>query len=161
MCSEYPSNTKERRQYVDGYFNMRYQISWTSQLFLLLKYEVKGIVHPKMKMLSSFTHPQVVPNLYECLCSAEHKGRYYVGNIMWETEWFWGTIDFHSMFFSYYGSHCCTKTAWLQTFFRIYSFVFGRTQTFIQVWNYLRVSKWWQHFHFWVNYPFKLKANFV
>ncbi len=36
----------------------------------------KGIVHPKMKILSSFTHPQVVPNLYECVCSAEHKGRY-------------------------------------------------------------------------------------
>ncbi len=29
-----------------------------------------------MNILSSFTHPQVVPNLYECLCSAEHKGRY-------------------------------------------------------------------------------------
>ncbi len=29
-----------------------------------------------MKILSSFTHPQVVPNLYECLCFAEHKGRY-------------------------------------------------------------------------------------
>ncbi len=37
---------------------------------------IKGIVHPKMKILSSFTHPQVVPNLYQCLCSAEHKGRY-------------------------------------------------------------------------------------
>ncbi len=37
---------------------------------------LKGIVHPKMKILSSFTHPQVVPNLYECRCSAEHKGRY-------------------------------------------------------------------------------------
>ncbi len=36
----------------------------------------KGIVHPKMKILSSFTHPQVVPNLYECVCSAEHKERY-------------------------------------------------------------------------------------
>ncbi len=30
-----------------------------------------------MKILSSFTHPLVVPNLYECICSAEHKGRYY------------------------------------------------------------------------------------
>ncbi len=40
--------------------------------FLLLK----EIVHPKMKILSSFTHPQVVSNLYEFLCSAEHKGRY-------------------------------------------------------------------------------------
>ncbi len=38
--------------------------------------QLKGIVHPKMKILSSFTPPQVVPNLYECLCSAEHKGRY-------------------------------------------------------------------------------------
>ncbi len=38
--------------------------------------QFKGIVHPKMKILSSFTPPQVVPNLYECVCSAEHKGRY-------------------------------------------------------------------------------------
>ncbi len=29
---------------------------------------LKGTVHPK-------THPQVDPNLYECVCS-EHKGRY-------------------------------------------------------------------------------------
>ncbi len=36
----------------------------------------KGIVHPKMKFRSSFTPPQVVPNLYEVLCSAEQKGRY-------------------------------------------------------------------------------------
>ncbi len=36
---------------------------------------LKGTVHPKMKILSSFTHPQVDPNLYECVCS-EHKGRY-------------------------------------------------------------------------------------
>ncbi len=26
--------------------------------------------------MSSFPHPQVVPNLYECLCSAEHKDSY-------------------------------------------------------------------------------------
>ncbi len=32
---------------------------------------LKGTVHPKMKILSSFTYPQVVPNLYECLCSEE------------------------------------------------------------------------------------------
>ncbi len=28
-----------------------------------------------MKILSSFTQPKVVPNLYECVCY-EHKGRY-------------------------------------------------------------------------------------
>jgi len=33
---------------------------------------VKGIVHFKLKMMSSFTHPQVVSNLNEFLSSAEH-----------------------------------------------------------------------------------------
>jgi len=37
---------------------------------------IKGLVHPKMKILSVFTHPYVVPNLYVFFCSAEHKGRY-------------------------------------------------------------------------------------
>ncbi len=37
---------------------------------------LKGIVHPKNKILSSFTPPRVVPNLYECICSDECKGRY-------------------------------------------------------------------------------------
>ncbi len=55
----------------------------------------------------------------------------------------------------YYRSQWCPRTALFPTFFRTSSFVFSRTKTFIQVWNYLRVSKWWQNFHFWVNYPFK------
>ncbi len=75
--------------------------------------------------------------------------------VMWETEQFWGTIDFHSIFISYYGSQWCPKTVWLQTFFKISSFVFGRTKKLIQVWNYMKASKWWQNFHFWVNYRFK------
>ncbi len=37
----------------------------------------KGIVHPKMKMLSSFTHPHVISNLYEFLSYVEHKRRYF------------------------------------------------------------------------------------
>ncbi len=48
----------------------------------------------------------------------------------------------------------CPKTAWLQTFFKISSFVFGRTKKFIHVRNYLRVSKWWQNLNILVNYPF-------
>ncbi len=39
-------------------------------------HSIKGIVHQKKKIRSSLTHPQVFPILYECLCSAEHKGRY-------------------------------------------------------------------------------------
>jgi len=36
----------------------------------------KEILHQKMKVLSSYTHPHVVSNLYEFLSSAEQKGRY-------------------------------------------------------------------------------------
>jgi len=42
----------------------------------LLSLLIKGLVHPKMKILSSFTHPHVVSNLYVFICSAEDKGRY-------------------------------------------------------------------------------------
>jgi len=38
---------------------------------------IKGRLHPKMKILSSFTHPQVVANLNEFLSSVEHKGKYF------------------------------------------------------------------------------------
>ncbi len=72
------------------------------------------------------------------------------------TRLFWGTIDFHSRKNKYYGSQWCPRTALFPTFFRISSFVFSRTKTFIQIWDYLRVIKWWQNFYFWVNYPFKL-----
>jgi len=37
---------------------------------------VKGLVHPKMKILSVFTHPHFVQNLYVFIWSAIHKGRY-------------------------------------------------------------------------------------
>ncbi len=117
---------------------------------------LKGIVHPKMKILS-FTHSQVVSNpvWMSLFCWTQRK-------IFWRKfviRLFWGTIDFHSRKKNkkHYGSQWCPRTALFPTFFRISSFVFSRTKTFIQVWNYLRVSKWWQNFHFWVNYPFKSK----
>ncbi len=31
----------------------------------------------------------------------------------------------------------------------------SKAKKFLQVWKYLRGSKGWQNFHFWVNYPFK------
>ncbi len=37
--------------------------------------------------------------------------------------------------------------------------MFSRTKKWIQVWNYSRGSKWWQSFHFWVNYPFNYNSN--
>ncbi len=37
----------------------------------------KGTVHPKMKILASFTHSQIILNLYEFLSSVEHKRSYF------------------------------------------------------------------------------------
>ncbi len=34
-----------------------------------------GLVHPKIKIVSSF-YSTFVPNLYECISSAEHKIKY-------------------------------------------------------------------------------------
>jgi len=34
-----------------------------------------------MKILSSFTHPQVVPNLYEFISSVEHKKKDILNNV--------------------------------------------------------------------------------
>ncbi len=96
----------------------------------------------QMKILSTFTHPEVVPNLYECLCSVEHKGRYSEKSVNQSSSGAPLTsIVSLGKKMSYYGSQRCPKTAWLQTFFKIYSFVFGRTKKFIQVLNYFRVSK--------------------
>ncbi len=72
---------------------------------------------------------------------------------MWGTEQFWGTIDFNSICF-----FLLWKSMVPKTFFKISSFVFSRTKKFIQVWKYSRVSKWWQNFHFCVNYPFNRAA---
>ncbi len=38
---------------------------------------IKGIVHPKIKMLSSFTPPHVIPNLFTFFSYVEHKRRYF------------------------------------------------------------------------------------
>ncbi len=124
---------------------------WRTKISDSVCNDLKGIVHPKMKILSSFTHPQVVPNLYECLCSAEHKGRYSEerGKQSSSGAPLTSTVLFPTMEVN--GAPKQPGYKLLQNIF----LVFGRTKKFIQVWNYLRVSKWWQHFHFWVNYPFK------
>jgi len=52
--------------------------------------KLKWILHPKMKILSSFTHPQVdKPVWVSFFCWTQRK-------IFWRTI---GTIDFHSIFF--------------------------------------------------------------
>ncbi len=110
-----------------------------------------------MKILSSFTYPQVVPNLYECVCSAEHKGRYseecgkqsssgapltsivYIFFLTMEVNGAPKQPDYKLS--SKYLPLCSAE----------------KKIKIIQVWNYLRLSKWWRNFHFWVNYLFKFK----
>jgi len=46
-----------------------------------------------MKILSVFTHPHVVPNLYVFICSAEHKGRYLEESVSKHISI---PIDYHS-----------------------------------------------------------------
>ncbi len=55
---------------------------------------VNGTLHPKMKILSPFTHPPLVPNQYEFLSSAEHKSRYFEECV---TKLLTVAIDFNSM----------------------------------------------------------------
>ncbi len=55
----------------------------------LSRYELKEKVHPKMKILSSFTHPQVVPNLYEFVLPNTKED---ILKKVWKQ--FWGTVDF-------------------------------------------------------------------
>lgn len=40
-----------------------------------------------------------------------------------------------------------------------YIFVFYRRKSVIQVRSDIRVSKWWQNFHFWMIYPFDNDEN--
>ncbi len=73
---------------------------------------------------------------------------------MWETEQFWGTIDFHNIYFFPMKSMVPQNSLVTNFLFRIYFFVFSRINKWIQVWNYMKVSKWWQNSNYWVNYPF-------
>ncbi len=42
-------------------------------IITIIWFHLKGIVHPKMKILSLITHPHVVPNLKDLCSSSEHK----------------------------------------------------------------------------------------
>ncbi len=88
-------------------------------LNLVILFLLKGIVHPKMKSLSSFTRTSVDPKLYGTRSSVEHK--------------IWRMLG--------------TETDLLSTFFKISSFVFHRGKKVVQIWNNTRVTKWWQTFY--------------
>lgn len=102
-----------------------------------------------MKLLSSFTHPYIVPRLYGWPSSVEHKRQYF--------EKCFSVFFFKSIQWKSIG----TKTAWFQTFFKISYFVFHRRKKCIPGWPNMRVSKWWQNCPFWVNYPIKASSHWT
>ncbi len=97
---------------------------------------VKGIVDPKNHHLLSLKLFQSCMNVFVLLNTKEDILKNVGNRAVLGHHWL------PSYFFSYYGSQWCPKTAWIQTFFKISSFVFSITKKFIQVWNYLRPSKW-------------------
>ncbi len=102
-----------------------------------------------MKILLSFTLPYVVPNLWKFISYVEHKRRYF--DEFWRAKRLLVPIDFHS--------RERNTMDGLPVFFQISSFMFNTRKKLIQVWNDMRVSKWSQKFHFWVNYSFKMAAK--
>ncbi len=62
------------------------------QQYEISKLDLKGIA--QMTIMSPFTHPQVIPRMSLC-CWTQRK----IFWRMWETEQFWDTIDYHSIYF--------------------------------------------------------------
>jgi len=58
-----------------------------------------------------------------------------------KNDWYFGTIDFHSIYFLLWKSMVPITTDWFQSFFKISSFVFSRRKKLMQVCNNLRVTK--------------------
>ncbi len=81
--------------------------------------------------------------------SVEHKRRYF------EIKELINAIDIYSMETKYYESHWGLESVWLSTLFKVFCDRVCSTEELIQVWNTWGVIKWWQNFHFRVNYFFK------
>ncbi len=63
-------------------------------------------------------------------------------------------IDFHIIYIPSVEVNGDQQLFGISKFFKISSFVFSIRKKLIPVWNDMRMNKWWQHFHFWVNYFF-------
>jgi len=88
-----------------------------------------------MKILSSYTRPQVVANLYEILSSAENKGIHFEERLEPNSCLAPLTCIVVTKIL------CKSMEPKFQSFFKISSFVFSRRKKLIQVCNNLRVSK--------------------
>ncbi len=53
------------------------------------EFEIKGLLHPKMKILSLITYPQVFPNLKKLCSTSENNLRYFGWKTggLWKSHW--------------------------------------------------------------------------
>lgn len=64
----------QHNHYLHQYMLKQMQYFWNTRV---CRTAVKGIVQTKMRVLSSFAHPHVVPNLHDFCSFAEHKKGYF------------------------------------------------------------------------------------
>ncbi len=109
-----------------------------------LQFVLKGVVHPKMKILSLFTHLPLVPNLCESLPSAclQHKQVHMCKNVGNQTVAIDLTITIKWKQMASINGLITVALSLV---------VFNSWKKFIQVWNKIRMGIWWQNFHFWIN----------
>ncbi len=101
-----------------------------------------------MQILSSFTHPQVVPNLHKFLSLSKHKRKYFetkhcwfpLTSVVWKKKILWKSMGTRNSIFSKLLLLCLEKKL-------------------IQVWNNLRVGKQWQNLHFEWTIPLNIQRD--
>jgi len=89
---------------------------------------LKGIVHPKIKVLSSYSSSRCFKPF---LCSIKHKIRYF--KECWSPNIWQQPLTSIVLFFLYYGRQWLPLTVWLTAFFKISWFVDNRTKKLISL----------------------------
>ncbi len=133
---EWASKEKSSKKHV-----IEVRVSWLNFLKYSFLETLKGIVHPRIKILSSFIHTQIWVSFF---CWTQKK-------VFWRmlvTKQLIVAIDFYSILSILWKSMAtinCLVTNLLQNIFFC-----AQQKKETQVWNTLRVSKWWQNCNFWV-----------
>ncbi len=93
---------------------------------------IKGIVHPKMKILSLITHPHFVPNPSDLCSSSEQKLRCF----WWNPRTFWPCKD-SSRTTTFKVKCCLCRVRKISDFIKIslIKFMFRRQTKVWRVWN--------------------------
>ncbi len=118
------------------------ELTWVQSPREMQECQLKGTVHPNIKILSSFTNPYIIQTLYDYLCSVRHTHK----NIFWKmSQCFFN----HTMKVN--GVQHFDLTSYGQKLLK-HSSKYLICAEVKQVSNNPRVSKKVKHLHFLVNY---------